>query len=60
MLARVWEQAPEPKRLVWIEGADHFFQGTQESPGAKLNVMQAHLRTWIQETFALEAPAEPH
>jgi len=57
-LTRVWESAPEPKRAVWIEGADHFFQGTKESPGAKLNVMQAEIRLWLRETFALDGPAE--
>jgi hypothetical protein len=54
-LAPVWERAPEPKRLVWIEGADHFFQGTAESPGAKLDQMQAEIRSWLQDTFGLEA-----
>jgi alpha/beta superfamily hydrolase len=52
-LIRVWESAPEPKRLVWIEGADHFFQGTTESPTAKLIFMQAEVRLWLQQTFAL-------
>lgn len=56
MLASVWEKAPEPKRLVWIEGADHFFQGTADSPGAKLNLMQAEIRSWLKDTFGLEAP----
>jgi len=55
-LAQVWERAPEPKRLVWIEGADHFFQGTKESPRAKLSRMQAEIRLWLQETFALAEP----
>jgi predicted alpha/beta-hydrolase family hydrolase len=54
-LAQVWESAPEPKRLVWVGGADHFFQGTAASPGAKLNIMQAEVRLWIQDTFALES-----
>jgi hypothetical protein len=54
-LAPVWERAPEPKRLVWIEGADHFFQGAAESPGAKLDQMQAEIRSWLQDTFGLEA-----
>ena len=54
MLAEVWERAPEPKRLLWIEGADHFFQGTPHSPGAKLNVMQAEIRSWLHDTFGLE------
>jgi alpha/beta superfamily hydrolase len=53
MLAAVWQSAPEPKRLVWVEGADHFFQGTAASPGAKLNVVQAEMRSWIQDTFSL-------
>jgi alpha/beta superfamily hydrolase len=55
MLADVWERAPEPKRLVWIEGADHFFQGTADSPGAKLDRMQAEIRLWLQDTFGIEA-----
>lgn len=55
LLAEVWERAPEPRRLVWIEGADHFFQGTTKSPGAKLNVMQEDTRSWLQDTFGLEA-----
>jgi alpha/beta superfamily hydrolase len=57
-LAAIWEAAPEPKRLIWIGGADHFFQGTAESPGAKLDLMQAEMRLWLQETFDLNGPAE--
>jgi alpha/beta superfamily hydrolase len=57
-LGVVWESAPEPKRLVWIGGADHFFQGTAESPGAKLDLMQAEMRLWLQETFGLKGPAK--
>ena len=60
MLAEVWERAPEPKRLVLIEGADHFFQGTAESPGAKLSRMQAEIRSWIHDTFGLKTAAKPH
>lgn len=56
MVSRVWESAPEPKRLVWIGGADHFFQGTAESPGAKLAEMQMEMRLWLQDTFALTGP----
>jgi hypothetical protein len=55
LLSQVWERAPEPKRLVWIEGADHFFQGTAGSPGAKLNRMQAEIRHWLNDTFGLNA-----
>jgi alpha/beta superfamily hydrolase len=46
-------RAPEPKRLVWIAGADHFFQGTADSPGAKLNLMQAEMNAWLSQTFGL-------
>jgi alpha/beta superfamily hydrolase len=60
-LTAVWGSAVEPKRLVWIEGADHFFQGTRESPGSKLLQMQSAMRGWVHETFALEeiTPAGP-
>ena len=49
----VFASAPEPKRLVWIEGADHFFQGTADSPGAKLDRMQSEMRLWLCDTFDL-------
>jgi uncharacterized protein len=49
----VLAKAPEPKRLLWVAGADHFFQGTAESPGAKLNVMQQEMRSWLQTEFGL-------
>ncbi|HEY4380566.1 MAG TPA: alpha/beta fold hydrolase [Acidobacteriaceae bacterium] len=52
-LAAVWETAPEPKRLVWVGGADHFFQGIPASPGPKLDIMQLEIRSWIQDTFGL-------
>lgn len=52
-LEAVLERAPEPKRLVWIAGADHFFQGTAQSPGAKLNQMQQQIRSWLENEFAL-------
>ncbi|MGD0797987.1 MAG: alpha/beta fold hydrolase [Acidobacteriaceae bacterium] len=53
-LTAVWASAAEPKRLVWIEGADHFFLGTRESPKPKLGEMQTAMRAWLRETFALE------
>lgn len=53
VMERVFEKAPEPKRLRWIEGADHFFQGTADSPGPKLNLMQQELRVWLQSEFGL-------
>ena len=45
--------APEPKRLVWIEGAEHFFQGTAQSPGPKLNLMQQEILQWLHDQFNL-------
>jgi hypothetical protein len=58
-LIAIWERAPEPKRLVWIEGADHFFQGTPDSPGAKLNIMQMEILLWLEETFGLKSATKP-
>jgi hypothetical protein len=49
----VFERAPEPKQLVWIAGADHFFQGTTDSPGAKLNLMQEEIRSWLRSELSL-------
>lgn len=48
------KQAAEPKEIVWIEGAEHFFQGTPGSPGAKLSQMQDALRLWLRKNFQLE------
>lgn len=45
--------AAEPKRIVWIEGADHFFAGTPESPGSKLEPFAAEVRAWLADTFNL-------
>ena len=45
--------APEPKRVVWIPGADHFFAGTPDSPGSKLDIFAAELRAWLGATFNL-------
>jgi uncharacterized protein len=53
VLERVFERAPDPKRLVWVAGADHFFQGTADSPGTKLNVMQQEMRSWLGAEFGL-------
>ena len=50
---RVLETAVEPKRLIWVEGAEHFFQGTPVSPGPKLNIMQEAIRLWLEEQFGL-------
>jgi len=50
---QVVETATEPKRLVWIEGAEHFFQGIPSSPNPKLGLMQEAIRTWLKEQFGL-------
>jgi alpha/beta superfamily hydrolase len=47
------KRAADPKKIVWIEGAEHFFQGTANSPGAKLNLMQDAMRGWLKEEFGL-------
>ena len=47
-LRAVVDAAPEPKQLVTIGGADHFFTG-------QLEAMQAALGTWLRECF----PARP-
>jgi alpha/beta superfamily hydrolase len=52
----ILKQAAEPKEIVWIEGAEHFFQGIPSSPGAKLSQMQEALRSWITQTFDLGLP----
>ncbi|CAN5649572.1 N/A [soil metagenome] len=45
--------ATEPKELHWIAGADHFFQGTTDSPGAKLDQVQELMRSWLRTSFGL-------
>lgn len=49
----VFAAASEPKRLVWIAGAEHFFQGTPESPAPKLGLMQQEIARWLEEQFGL-------
>jgi alpha/beta superfamily hydrolase len=56
-LTAVLDHAAEPKRVLLIEGAEHFFQGVPGSPGAKLGRMQDELRLWLAETFDLRPPA---
>jgi alpha/beta superfamily hydrolase len=46
----------EPKRLVWISDADHFFAGTPDSPASKIPAMQAALHGWLIESFPLLKP----
>ena len=45
--------ASDPKKIVWVEGADHFFAGTTESPTSKLPVLSESIRTWLSATYGL-------
>lgn len=45
--------AAEPKRLAWIGGANHFFQGTPESPTPKLAQMQQEITQWLSQQFSI-------
>ncbi|MES2393396.1 MAG: alpha/beta family hydrolase [Acidobacteriota bacterium] len=53
VLEGVLESAAEPKRVVWVPGADHFFAGVAGSPESKLGVMSAAIRSWLTEEFGL-------
>ncbi|WP_348269082.1 alpha/beta hydrolase [Edaphobacter paludis] len=53
LVEEAFASASEPKRLVWIEGAEHFFQGTADSPTPKLGVMQHEIALWLREEFSL-------
>lgn len=53
VMERVLARAPEPKRLMWVKDADHFFQGTADSPEPKLNIVQQEIRSWLQTEFGL-------
>jgi uncharacterized protein len=57
ILQSVLVSASEPKRIIWIEGADHFFAGVPQSPDSKLGLMNAALRSWLADEFALPPPA---
>jgi hypothetical protein len=57
LLQQAVSLAPEPKQLIWIEGADHFFQGTPASPTAKLDRMSSAMRLWLRDTFTLAGPS---
>ncbi|AEU36743.1 alpha/beta hydrolase [Granulicella mallensis] len=53
VLESVLVSAQEPKRVIWVEGADHFFAGTAQSPASKLGTMNAGIRLWLAEEFGL-------
>ncbi|MFC6644400.1 alpha/beta hydrolase [Granulicella cerasi] len=52
-LERELAKATDPKRTVWVKGADHFFAGTPQSPEPKLGVMSEAVRTWLSASFGL-------
>ena len=43
-IERVAAGATEPKKLVLVEGADHFFEG-------RLNEVQKHIEKWVRSTL---------
>ena len=45
--------ASAPKRIVWIEGADHFFAGVPSSPGSKLDQLGSAIRSWAGDALGL-------
>ena len=53
VLEEVLRTAPEPKQIVWVEGADHFFQGIAEAPGSKIEQMQTAIESWLEAEFSL-------
>lgn len=55
-MEKVFDAAPAPKSMVWIDGAEHFFAGVPGSPEPKLLAMQYAMRSWLGETFALRSP----
>jgi alpha/beta superfamily hydrolase len=57
VLEAMLDTAPEPKRIVWVAGADHFFAGIAQSPDSKLEVMSTALRAWLADEFRLSAGA---
>jgi alpha/beta superfamily hydrolase len=52
-LEAVLTTAPEPKQIIWVEAADHFFAGTPQSPTSKLGVMSEAIRTWLSTEVGL-------
>jgi alpha/beta superfamily hydrolase len=52
-LEGVLVSASMPRQIVWVEGADHFFAGTAQSPASKLGVMSGAIRSWVTAEFDL-------
>lgn len=49
----ILQRAADPKKMVWVEGAEHFFQGATSSPTPKLQHMQSEILRWVEDTFHL-------
>ena len=50
---RILEKSPPPTETIWIEGADHFFQGIPTSTAPKLDAMKRAMHSWLSETYNL-------
>jgi alpha/beta superfamily hydrolase len=53
ILDEILKSAPAPWNRGIVPGADHFFQGTPESPNPKLDLMQLGISDWLLHTFGL-------
>ena len=53
VMERILADVPEPKRMVWVHGADHFFGGIPGSPESKLDIMQTNIRSWLRTELGL-------
>ena len=59
LLEKAVAPSPDPKEVVWIENADHFFAGIEGSPEPKLLKMQMAMREWLGRTVPdLAAPTD--
>jgi alpha/beta superfamily hydrolase len=54
-LEAVLSSAPEPKQVVWVVGADHFFAGVAGSPASKLELLRAAIVGWVGAEYGLQA-----
>jgi len=52
-IEQVLLKSPPPSKMVWVEGADHFFQGVPESPKPKLEDMKRIMQEWLADTYGL-------
>jgi len=52
-IEQVLLKSQQPSKMVWVEGADHFFQGIPESPKPKLDVMKSAMHEWLTATYEL-------